>query len=211
MKTFSKWTTEDVVKEFNLREDLDNQRLASWTTVDDQPSDFEQLHLNHLQHRLKERIYAWNEQELAINFIGPVLSLVDFNGNQYHSFSERELSTSYKEERLYGLVDLVIADGLFTPEQPYFFLKEFKKEIDSSNDPLGQLLIAMVVAQMLNENQHPIYGAYVRGRNWHFVLLDGTTYTVHAGFNALTDDLQKILGVLKNTKSIIDTLAEQHS
>jgi len=192
MKTFSKWTTEEVVKEL-------------------QTTDYEQHQLNHLQNRLEERIYAWNEQELAINFIGPVLSIVDFNGDQYHSFSERELSVLYKKERLYGLVDVVVADGLFTPERPYFFLKEFKKEVDSSNDPLGQLLIAMIVAQMLNENEHPIYGAYVKGRLWHFALLDGSTYAVHAGFNALTDDLQKILGVLKNTKLIIDGLAEKHS
>ena len=50
--------------------------------------------------------------------------------------------------------------------------------------------------QMLNENEQPIYGAYVRGRYWHFVLLDGANYAVHDGFNALTDDLQKILEVL---------------
>jgi len=189
IKNFSKWTIAEVVKEFNLRQDFKNQKLASWMTVDKQPTDFEQHLLNHLQNRLEERIYAWNEQELAINFIGPVLSLVDFNGNQYHSFSKRELSVLHKEERLYGLVDVVVADGLFIPERPYFFIKEFKKEVDSSNDPLGQLLIAMIVAQMLNENENPIYGAYVRGRNWHFVLLEGA----------------------KNTKSIIDTLAEQHS
>jgi len=161
--------------------------------MDNRRSCERQHQLNHLQNRLEERIYAWNEQELAINFIGPVLSIVDFNGDQYHSFSERELSV------------------LYTPERPYFFLKEFKKEVDSSNDPLGQLLIAMIVAQMLNENEHPIYGAYVKGRLWHFALLDGSTYAVHAGFNALTDDLQKILGVLKNTKLIIDGLAEKHS
>jgi len=211
MKTFSKWTTAEVVEEFNLQQDVENQRLESWTTVDELPTSFEQQLLNHLQKRLKDRVYAWNEQDLAINFVGPILSLIDFNGPQYHSFSERELSTSYKEERLYGLVDLVVASGLFVPKHPYFFLKEFKKEIDSSNDPLGQLLIAMVVAQMLNENENPIYGAYVRGRQWHFALLDGSTYAVHAGFNALTDDIQKILGVLKNTKSIIDGLAKKQT
>jgi len=160
-----------------LQEDFDNQKLASWTTVDEQPTNIEQHLLNNLQKSLKKRIYAWNEQELAINFIGPILSLVDFTSNQYNSFSERELSVSYKKERLYGLVDLVVADGLFTPERPYFFLKEFKKEVDSSNDPLGQLLIAMIVAQVLNENENPIYGAYVRGRNWHFVLLEGARWS----------------------------------
>jgi len=207
MKTFSHWTTAEVVREFNLYQDIGNPDLKEWTTAATDPTPFEQQLLDLLQNRLRDRIYAWNEYDLESNFIGPILSIVDFNQRHYHSFRERELSVTYKDERLYGLVDLVVADGDFVPERPYFFLNEYKRELHSSNDPLGQLLIAMVVAQMLNEHQHPIHGAYVRGRYWHFVLLDGTKYAVHDGFNALTADLFKILGVLKDTKAIINKLA----
>ena len=211
MKTFSKWTTAEVVEEFKLHKDLDNRCLKAWTTTDIRPTDFEIQLLNHLQMRLHDRVYAWSERELAANLIDPILSVIDFNQDLYHAFWERELSVSYKDERLYGFVDLVVANGEFVPKHPYFLIQEFKKEVEASNDPLGQLLIAMVVAQMLNEGTHPIYGAYVRGRYWHFVLLEGSTYAVHAGFNALTEDIQKILGVLKNTKSVVDELAEIHS
>jgi len=200
MKTFSQWTTAEVVKEFNLWKDSNNLALKEWTTTETPPTAFEQQLLDILQLRLRDRIYAWNEYDLESNFIGPILSIVDFNERHYHSFRERELSVAYKNEKLYGLVDLVVADGDFVPEKPYFFLNEYKRELHSSNDPLGQLLIAMVVAQMLNADERPIYGAYVRGRYWHFVLLDGSTYAVHDGFNALNEDLVKILGVLKNTK-----------
>ncbi len=86
-------------------------------------------------------------------------------------------------------------------------IHEYKKEYDSSNDPLGQLLVAMVAAQKLNDDGNPLYGAYVLGRYWHFVLLEGDTYAVHAGLNAAAqDDLSIIFGTLKQTKAFIDRL-----
>ena len=124
MKTFRKWSTAEVVEEFNLHRDLENQYLESWMQPDTTPTAFDQQTLNYLQMRLNDRVYAWNEQDLATNFIGPILSLVDFNHSHYHSFRERELSVSYKEERLYSIVDLVVANGDFTPKRPYFFLNE---------------------------------------------------------------------------------------
>lgn len=63
----------------------------------------------------------------------------------------------------------------------------------------------MVAAQKLNDDNNPIYGAYVLGRYWHFVLLDGDTYIVHPGLNAATpDDLHRIYGTLQHTKTLID-------
>jgi hypothetical protein len=45
------------------------------------------------------------------------------------------------------------------------------------------------------------------GRYWHFVVLEGNSYTVHPGLNAATlDDLTVIFGTLKHTKILIDAL-----
>lgn len=49
---------------------------------------------------------------------------------------------------------------------------------------VGQLLIAMVAAQYLNEDNLPIYGIYVNGRNWFLVVLDGQNYAVSNPFMA---------------------------
>jgi len=51
-----------------------------------------------------------------------------------------------------------------------------------------------------------LYGAYVRGRMWHFVLLDAKQYAVHSGFNATQEEIINIFGVLQNTKKILDQL-----
>jgi hypothetical protein len=80
---------------------------------------------------------------------------------------------------------------------------EYKKEHDSSNDPLGQLMIRMVAARQLNADNHSVYGAYVMGRYWHFVVLHEQNYAVHTGLNAADVELFHIFGVLKNTKKII--------
>ena len=71
-------------------------------------------------------------------------------------------------------------------------------------------MVTMVAAQMLNQDERPIYGAYVRGRMWHFVLLDSKEYIVHPGFNAMREEIIDIFSTLKNTKMIIDSLVGVH-
>jgi hypothetical protein len=167
------------------------------------------LPLQELQEKLLNHVYDWNEQELIIYFIAPLLHLVNFEQEHYHPFFQREISVKYNNEILSGVVDCVVAQGKRSPKRPFFFLQEHKKEHDSSNDPLGQLMIAMIAAQHLNQNQQPVYGAYVIGRYWHFVLLEGLEYAVNSGFNASKEEIKAIFGVLKNTKAIIDRLVQR--
>ena len=44
----------------------------------------------------------------------------------------------------------------------------------------------MVAAQLLSQDEQPIYGAYLLGRYWHFVVLDGKEYSVNSGLSAAT-------------------------
>jgi hypothetical protein len=205
MKPFAQWTVEEVEETFQLTTRLESQPFQQWMTGSATPSPEETHQLTQLQRRLLLHGYDWNEQELIVNFIGQLLTLVDFDQENYHPFLERELVVQIDQEVLSGVVDFVVAQGKHSPRHPYFVIHEYKKEHDSSNDPLGQLLIAMVAAQKLNNDGNPIYGAYVLGRYWHFVLLDGDAYTVHPGLNAATtDDLTVIFGTLKHTKTLID-------
>lgn len=45
----------------------------------------------------------------------------------------------------------------------------------------------MVTAQHLNEEKFPILGAYVLGRSWFFVVLDGKQYAKSKLFDAASD------------------------
>jgi len=205
MKSFSKWTIAEVEKEFGLRRVLKSSLLDEWLTIQCQPTDFERQLLYALQAKLEKRVYAWNEDELKVNFIAPLLSLVDFESEKYHVFSERRLTAPYNDEELWGDVDFLISQGVYTPERPFFFIHEYKREDESSSSsPLGQLMVTMVAAQILNQDDLPLYGVYIRGRHWHFAILQGKEYVINSGFNALTDNIFNILAILKNTRMIID-------
>jgi hypothetical protein len=54
----------------------------------------------------------------------------------------------------------------------------------------------------------PIYGCYVSGRNWFFVLLQGNVYGVSNAFNASDDDIYQIFAILKKCKLLVDTHAQ---
>jgi len=78
-----------------------------------------------------------------------LLTLVNFNHDAYREFLTNELSAPDGDEILSGEVDYVIAQGQYDPERLFFFLHEYKTEYDNK-DPRGQLMIAMVAAQLLN-------------------------------------------------------------
>ncbi len=116
-------------------------------------------------------------------FIGPLLHLVGYQHEKYRPFIGRTLSVKIGEVMLSGIVDFMLATGQQHPKQPYFCLHEYKKVRGRSNDPLGQLLIAMVCAQAKNVNpQHPIYGLFIEGRFWYFVVLLGKEYAISESY-----------------------------
>lgn len=212
MKSFSNWTIAEVDKEFQIKQQYDCGLLNSWLASADQKFDGAALSpadsLKYLQSRLIRHVYDWNDQELMIQCIGPLLNLVDFNQEYYQPFYKRVVSAPYKNEKLAGVVDFLVAQGLRVPEQPYFFIHEHKKDTDSPSDPLGQVMIAMMAAQILNKGKYPIYGAYIMGSHWIFLVLSGQEYGVSLAYNATKDEINDIYFILKKVKAIIDELVQ---
>jgi hypothetical protein len=204
MKSFSKWTIEDVEETFQLVLQKDHEQLTAWIIPHQDTSREEEQQLIQLRDKLLDHVWDWNEEELKVYFIIPLLNLVNFEQEYYKPFLDRELSMTFHDETISGRVDFLVASGKRSPKRPFFFIHEYKKERDSSDDPLGQLLIAMVTAQHLNNDGHPVYGTYIMGRYWHFVILAGSSYAVHTGLNATAQEITVILSVLKNTKEIIE-------
>jgi len=64
----------------------------------------------------------------------------------------------------------------------------------------------MVAAQKLNQHQHPIYGAYIIGRHWYFVILEASSYTESLAYDATKDDIINIFCILRQTKALIEQL-----
>ena len=134
-----------------------------------------------------------------------MLHLVHYGHDEYQAFFERPLSVNIDGERLRGVVDCIIAAGRRSPKRPYFCLHEYKPERHSSNDPLGQTLVAMVAAQYVNNDGKPVYGAYVVGRQWFFLVLSQMSYALSLAYDATKEEeARQIFSMLKYIKQRVE-------
>lgn len=201
---FEKCTRSFIENEFELRRILEWDVLWEWLSESNfEVNNNEQNSLERLIRASYLRINGWNEETLKINFISPVLSLIDFNYKYLGSFADEKLEAEFEHYILSGKADWMVAKGIDRPEFPYFFLHEYKRG-KSESDPEGQLLAAMITAQHLNNNSLPIYGAVVMGSIWNFVYLKDKQYDISKNYNSMDiDDLIEIVKVLKKTQNIL--------
>jgi hypothetical protein len=212
-KPFEKWGTEEVELTFGIRRVDELPLLTDWLNAEEPADAFERetLHRNHRAFQRKAGF--WNEDEIKFFFISKVITLVDFNKEKvYSTFTQRTLTAKVKDINgnlldLRGRVELLVARGEQNPRQPFFFLNEYKPQFKTTqSDPVGQLLISMVATQSLNTSSRPVYGVYVVGQWWWFVLLDGLDYAISKPFDAADETaLFKIFSILKRCKAYIET------
>ena len=139
-----------------------------------------------------------------MQFVGPLLHTVEFYGEGFSAFSDRPLSAVYNGVELFGTADWMVAAGKGKPKSPFFFLHEYKRIKMGESDPYGQVLAAMLAAQIRNADGKPVYGCAVIAQFWHFVLLDGDEFSISEGFDATTPhEIAKIWSILAETKKRI--------
>jgi len=64
----------------------------------------------------------------------------------------------------------------------------------------------MIAATENNKNNKPLYGAYIIGRHWYFMVYEHKTYSISAAYDCTTkDDLYKIIAILRKLRIIIKT------
>jgi len=226
--SFSTYNEHTARRDFKLKQELKTNLLADWEqqasviNIDAE----EQVFLKELQQRASLFIRTWNEDELKFKFISLLIDKVHFDSFELEiaAFAERSIGTVIGNTEIKGKVDLMVATGLFAPEQPYFFLHEYKREQESSGDAVGQLLATMFVAQQLNKQpkktslfdkeektrkNFPLYGVYVIGRLWFFVRLEGQKYYLSNAYDCVDEnDLKQIFKMLKAQRQMIFKLNE---
>lgn len=204
MKTFENWTIGELYHSFGLEQVEEMPLLDEWLSAEIPCTDLETEQLNKLSKKLQNNANIWNEDELKFFFISPFISIVDLSSKHYKAFTQRSISTKLNDIKLNGIVDFVLAKGIDTPEKPYFFLHEYKQEKKGSNDPLGQLLVEMLAAKTLNADNLPMYGCYVIGRFWFFIVLQDNKYAVSNAYNGSDEDIFKIVSILRAIKIKIE-------
>jgi len=201
---FSDCTLTLLDRRFGLRRELSNPLMDRWLQSALPITERERSNLQALNQALLLNVDGWNEQELSLRFIGPILALVDFmEFYRFNLFAQRHIQGVINDVELGGEPDTIIATGYREPEIPMFAFTEYKRQTDPQGDPAGQTLAAMLVAQALNDDQQPIYGCYVIGSDWRFMLLDGKHYLISRDYSALSDEIYDILRILKALRAII--------
>lgn len=148
----------------------------------------------------------WNETELENKIISPLFVLSKVDNKAFSYFLERELTAIIGDYDLAGRVDGMIATGFRSPKKPYFCMHEYKRESDPTGDPKGQALIEMIVAQHINDNTKPIYGLYIVGNKWRFMVLIGKEYALGESYLADSEDIFDIFRCLKALRYEIEQL-----
>lgn len=197
-----KWTKQKLSKVFGLKQVKWHPTLDEWLCPTTNVSEGEKAFLSILRENCLERIDDFNARELILKVVGPTMSAVNFDTEKFTAFGERELSATLEGETLNFSPDILVASGTQEPETPYFCF--FVHTIfDTSGDPAGNCLAAMLAAAQQNPTNTPIYGAYVLGRNWYFMILQVDKFCISNVYSFTQDDIFDIFNILKHLKSIL--------
>jgi hypothetical protein len=200
---FKDWTLTKLDKAFGLHQVWDSAKLGEWQAMQSPMDDFELKTILKLQHPLVRGGKAWNEVELENKFISPLILASGIEDTNIGYFLERPLKGIVGDYELSGIVDGLIATGFRDPDVPLSCMQEYKRSIDNSGSPDAQVLAAMLVARELNNRDKPIYGLFIVGLIWNFIVLEGSQYCISKDYKSDDEEIFAIFQMLKALKQII--------
>jgi len=199
---YSKIRDTELKKLFEIKQNLDKQIFEQWFNNQIEIDNLVTAFLNDLIAENESLIERYNEEDLKVYYIIPLLNKINFLNRDKEIRGFYELPMSYVTEKfiLNGTVDFVVSEGLVESQKPYFFIQEFKRSEEYGN-PRPQLLAELITAVELNDWKL-IKGAYITGGNWHFVILEKLELHKYQYFISQNFDSTKI----EDLKSIYKNL-----
>ena len=169
---YSKIRDTELKKLFEIKQKLNDHVFDEWFLNQIEIVNEVEVFLTDLIAENKPLIERYNEEDLKVYYIIPLLNKINFllKDKEIRGFYELPMSYATDQFILNGTVDFVVSEGLFESQKPYFFIQEFKRHEEYGN-PRPQLLAELITAVELNDWQF-IKGAYITGENWHFVILE---------------------------------------
>jgi hypothetical protein len=202
--TFKEWTLTTLEDAFGIKQVWESETLKKWQNISMDISDFEKETILLLQRSLVRGGKSWNEVELENKFISPMIMTARIDDEQIGYFLERPLKGIVEDYELSGIVDGMIATGFRDPKKPFFCIHEYKRSVDNDGQPDAQALAAMLVARENNQQVHlPIYGLYIVGLIWNFIVLNGSEYCISKDYKSDDKEIFEIFKMLKAIKQII--------
>jgi len=199
---YSKIRDTELKKLFEIKQKLDDHVFDEWFLNQIEIDNSVEVFLTDLIAENKSLIERYNEEDLKVYYIIPLLNKINFllKDKEIRGFYELPMSYTTDKFILNGTVDFVVSEGLFESQKPYFFIQEFKRNEDYGN-PRPQLLAELISAVELNDWKF-IKGAYITGGNWHFVILENLERHKYQYFISQNFDSTKI----EDLKSIYKNL-----
>ena len=152
-----------------LEERVDDSLFESWIGKGDSPSEEDIAFFDFIVDRFRTPIDSFTEEEVKTQIIVPLVQRVDFWKGPFKDWYERPLKAEVNGLELSGIVDYVVARGDKEPEEPWFFIQEFKPEFTDRN-PETQLLAELVAASEINGCDE-MRGAFVVGSILRLMIL----------------------------------------
>ena len=125
-KKLNHYSFEEVIDTYSIDVVLNCQHLNDWLDVGQQVlSSFHQQVLSELPTEYKKNYIGWNEEELKMNMISPILRVADVNvDKKVKTFFERPLSGEVEGVKISLVTDCMVATPKKSgvPDIPYFFL-----------------------------------------------------------------------------------------
>ncbi len=197
----------NVLTTFKLKSISDCKHLTDWQNATGQLAPFEKQWLALVRRDLLKSWNVWNEEELKMQAVSSIMRAADLEvPQQIRTFYERPMTGTLLDISLNVNCDCFVGtpDEGGKPVNPYFFFQEFKRTKGDKNDPEAQMLIAMLLAQKINNDQKPIYGAWLQGRIWNFTILNEKEYCTGKAYD-VTDEPQmnQVIFILQKLKTLI--------
>jgi hypothetical protein len=205
------WREGELMDTFKLNRITEYQTplMKEWLDVPDLALNIhEQYSFDKDLARAQKHITGWNEEDLKMKFISPILELGSLlDDDVVIGYFDKTISATVEDIKLTVKSDFMLAKGfLDVYKTPYFHFQEYKPYKNPTGDSMAQLLEAFLIAQEKNQNSKPLYGVDIMGTNWRFVTMEGKDYCVSGIFNSIDKaDLLTIVAVLRNFKHILLT------
>jgi hypothetical protein len=201
LNKFRNWSEAQLIDTFGLDKlNKPTPLMQEWLAAQIVVTEMEQVIIQRICNFAIENIEAWNEEDLKMNFIAFIIDLANLRATKtIRTFYDKVISATVNNIFLKVKTDFMIAEGILNlVKKPYFHFQEYKREKYPQGDPLAQLIAAFLIAQEINQNGKPLYGCYVVGRFWYFVIMERTNYCVSKAYDS-TDELQlhQIIGMLR--------------
>ena len=205
------WSEGELTDTFNLKRIVTEQTplMKEWLDVVLPELNVpEQYNFDKALLKAQKNFSGWNEEDLKIKFIGPVLELgYMIDDDIAIGYFDKTISAVVEHIKLTVKSDFMLAKGnLDFFKTPYFHFQEYKPYKNPSGDSMAQLLEAFLIAQEKNKNGLPLYGVDVVGKQWSFVTMEGKEYCISKTFDAVDQqDLLSIIAILRKFKYILET------